>query len=192
MTELRRWHPRVACAVSFLFCALFATPSAAGLIYNFREVGSSDVIGTFEIASPPATLTMGWTTSSPSDFIALSLDPFGGNLLSASADFGGTVLSLDGLNLDGGGIGINFPTIFPGRPGEPIVDRVMSLDFSGLAGSDLIGVGTTSTYPDGTVTIGDLFLAGDWTVAAVPEPGIAALLGIALAAAGVAAKRRRR
>lgn len=184
MTDLRRWPQPVACAVVLLFCMLCATPSWANVIYEYREGTSSAVIGTLEIASPPASATSIWETIVPSDVIALSLDDivFGlgtGNLLSVafavdpSVPFG--VFSFDGSNLDIGEIHI--------IPTDPTIARFIALLFGVPAGEDVIGLAK-----DGVLT--DHF--GDWTDAAVPEPGTFALVAIGLAAAGRATKRRRR
>jgi hypothetical protein len=187
---------RIRYAVGLLFCTLFASPTWAGVIYEYRELGSSTVIGTLEIASPPASATSGWSSTVPSDWIMFSLDDsvFGlgsGNLLSIAA-FGGSIESFDGSDLDAGSLGITFPTIVPGDPLDPTIDQVMSLLFSVGAGSDFIGLSTISTFPDGGVVIGDLFLFGDWTTSTVPEPGTATLVAIALVAAGARAARRRK
>lgn len=196
MTDVSRRLQRVASAVG-LVCALFATPTWASVIYEYREVGSSAVIGTLEIASPPASATTGWSTIDSSDLIALSLDDsvFGlgtGNLLPIAATVDADILSLDGSKLDVGSLGLTFPTIVPGNPLDPTIDRAMSLAFDVPAGSDFVGLSTTFTFPNGGVLVSDLFLDGDWTIAAVPEPGTAALLAIAIAAAGGRAARRKR
>ena len=197
MTHPSHFPRRVACAVGLLFCILFATPGWAGVIYEFREAGTSDVIGTLEIASPPANATTFWSTTDPSDLVALHLENsvFGlgtADLLSIAATVGGSVLSLDGSNLDIGSVAISFPPILPADPLDPTIDQFLSFVFGVPAGSDFIGLATINTFPGGGVTTGDLFLFGDWTVAAVPEPGTAALVVLGLAVAGRAARRRRR
>ena len=58
-------------AASFLLLAMFSTASFAGVIYEYREDGSPTVIGTLEVASPPASASIGWSTAAPSDLIAL-------------------------------------------------------------------------------------------------------------------------
>jgi hypothetical protein len=197
MATLSRWPRRVVCAVGLLFCTLFATPTWASIIYEYHEAGSSAVIGTLEIASPPASATIGWSTVDPTDFLTLYVDDsvFGlgaNNQLSVAAAVGGSLLSLDGSNLDVGSIAITFPTIVPGDPLDPTIDQAMSIEFGLPPGSDFIGLSTISTFPNGSVVVADLFLFGDWTVAAVPEPSTAALVLIAVAAASRAARRKRR
>ena len=182
-------------AASFLLLAMFSIASFAGVIYEYREDGSPTVIGTLEVASPPASASTGWNTAAPSDLIALFLDDavFGlgyANLLSV----GGTlvlsgILSLDGTKLDGGGIGIQFPTIFPVVPTDPTIDQTLSILFGPSSGGDFIGVATHLTFPDGSIVIRDLFIDGNW-VAQVPEPGTLALLGLGLAGLGFARRRK--
>ena len=182
-------------AASCLLLAMFSIASFAGVIYEYREDGSPTVIGTLEVASPPASASTGWNTAAPSDLIALFLDDavFGlgyANLLSV----GGTlvlsgILSLDGTKLDGGGIGIQFPTIFPVVPTDPTIDQTLSILFGPSSGGDFIGVATHLTFPDGSIVIRDLFIDGNW-VAQVPEPGTLALLGLGLAGLGFARRRK--
>ena len=125
----RCWLSRLILgAASFLLLAMFSSAAFAGVIYEYREDGSPTVIGTLEVASPPASASIGWSTAAPSDLIALFLDNavFGlgsANLLSVGGTLGPPeILSLDGTKLDGGGFGINFPTIFPVDPTDPTID----------------------------------------------------------------------
>ena len=197
MTQLSQRARRVACAVGLLLSTVFATPTWASAIYEFREVGTSALIGTLEIATPPASATAGWDTIDASDLIALHLTDslFGlgtGNLLSTAATVSAVVLSLDGLNLDVGGIAVSFPTIVPINPLDPAIDRFLSLVFDVSGGADFIGLATIKTSPSGVV-IEDQLLHGDWQEAAsVPEPATAALMMIGLAAAVRVARRNRR
>jgi len=183
-------------AASFLFFALFSTAPFAGVIYEYRADGSPTVIGRLEVASPPAGTSIGWSTAVPSDLIALFLDDAVFGLGSANLLFvGGTlgppeIISIDGTKLDGGGIGIEFPTILPVVPTDPTIDQTLSILFGPSSGGDFIGVATRSTFPDDSIVIGDLFIDGNW-VAQIPEPGTLILLGIGLVGVGWSASRTR-
>jgi hypothetical protein len=188
MNFLKRWWRSrlILSAASFLLLAMFSVASFAGVIYEYREDGSPTVIGTLEVASPPASASIGWSTAAPSDLIALFLDNavFGlgsANLLSVGGTLGPIeILSLDGRTLDGGGgFGIDFPTIFPVDPTDPTIDYTLAISFGPFSGEDFIGVAGLFTFPDGSMAISDLFMDGNW-VARVPEPGILMLLGIGL------------
>jgi hypothetical protein len=202
MTQLSQPARCVARAVGLLLstvflCTVFATPSGAGVVYEFRETGTSAVIGTLEVAEPPASATSGWSIVDPSDLIALHLrdslfDLGTGDLLSAAASVSAAVLSLDGSNLDVGSIALSFPTIIPSDPVDPMIDHHLSILFGVPGGEDFIGLATIRTFATGVV-IEDLFVFGDWQEASsVPEPGTAALVMLGLAAAGRIARRKRR
>ena len=172
--------PLFRCALGIAFLALFGAESSASAIYEYREFGSTAVIGTLEVNSPPASVDSGWSTVDSSDVISLFLDDavFGlglDDLLLAGGTFSvDAISSLDGSKLDSGGMGITFPTIFPIDPADPRIDRTLVFDFDVIAGADSIRLASFLTFPDGSVIIGDLFADGDWTAvpdAAVPEPG---------------------
>ena len=192
---------RVVCAVGLLFCTLFATPTWASVIYEYREEGSSTVIGTLEIASPPASPTSGWSTVDPADFLALHLDDTvfdlgAGNLLSLPGTLlsGASALSLSGPNLDVGGLDVDLPAILPVDQLEPTADPFLSLMFDVPGGADFIGLLTLLSFPAGGLQTQRVALFGDWTaspVTAVPEPGTAALVLMGLAAGRLARRRRR-
>ena len=198
MNTLNVASPLCRCALGVVLLALASASSAASVIYEYREVGSTSVIGTLEIMAPPASLVSGWSTADSSDLISLFLDDgvFGlgpDNLLVAGTVGSVAISSVDGSKLDGGQMGIAFPTIPAPTPADPTIDRTLALGFLAPAGADESGVATTFTQPDGSIIIGDLFVDGDWTVApqaAVPEPGTLALLGTGLLAAVRALHRR--
>jgi len=183
----RRWLSRsFAGAASVLLLAMFSSAAFAGVIYQYRQDGSPAVIGTLEVASPPASASIGWSTAASSDLIALFLDNavFGlgaANLLSVGGTLPPEIQSLDGTKLDGGGFGINFPTIFPVDPTDPTIHQSLSISLNPFSGGDFIRVATIYIFPDGQVAIADLFMDGNW-VAQVPEPGTLMLLGIGLLA----------
>ena len=183
----RCWLSRlIRGAASFLLLAMFSSAAFASVIYEYREDGSPTVIGTLEIASPPASTSNGWSTAASSDLIALFLDNavFGlgsANLLSVGAMLPPQIQSLDGTKLDGGGFGINFPTIFPVDPTDPTIHQSLSISFNPSSGEDFIFGATFYIFPNGQIAIADLFIDGNW-VAQVPEPGILMLLGIGLLA----------
>ena len=167
MNRLNVASPLFRCALGVVFLALFDAASSASVIYEYRELGSTAVIGTLEIMAPPASTGSGWSTADSSDVIALFLDDgvFGlgpDNLLLAGGTLSVVISSLDGSKLDGGGMGITFPTIFPPSPADPTIDRALSFAFDVPAGGDFIALATFLTFPDGSVIIGDLFLDGDW------------------------------
>jgi hypothetical protein len=179
---------------------LFGAASSASVIYEYREAGSTSVIGTLEIQTPPADPGSGWSTTDSSHVLALFLDDaeFGlgsDDVLLAVSGISVDISSLDGSKLDSGGIQLSFPTIIPSNPADPTIDRSLSVAFDLPAGGDFIGLAIQSTFPDGQVIISDLELNGDWTLAqdaAVPEPSTLALLGIGLLVAGRTIRRRRR
>ena len=201
MPGLNVESPLFRCALGIVVLAISARVSSASVIYEYRESSSTAVIGTLEIAAPPASAGGPWSTVDLSDLVSLLLDDSVFGLGSGDLLSGGGVVnvagisSADGTQLDAGGVGITFPTILPPNPFDPAIDRTLVLGFDAAAGLDVVQLATFLTFPDGSVVIGDLFVDGNWTaapIAAIPEPGTFTLLGIGLAAAGRSALRRRR
>ena len=171
-------------AASVLLLAMFSSAAFASVIYEYREDGSPTVIGTLEVASPPASASIGWSTATSSDLIALFLNNsvFGlgsANLLSVGTLGPPEIQSLNGTQLDSGGFGINFPTIFPVDPTDPTIHQSLSISLNPFSGGDFIRAATIYIFPDGQVAIADLFIEGNWA-AQVPEPDTLMLLGIGL------------
>jgi hypothetical protein len=61
-------------AANVWLLAMVSSAAFAGVIYEYRQDASPTVIGTLEIASPPASASIGWSTAAPSALIALFLD----------------------------------------------------------------------------------------------------------------------
>jgi hypothetical protein len=165
-----------------------STTSFANVIYQLREAGSPQVIGTMEIASPPARRDAGWSTSDLGDMVALFLNDsvFGlgnDNLFQTSTFNLSEMSSSNGRTLDQGSLGLELPTVFPVDPAvDPTTFRTLSISFDPRPGEDFLGVTILDVFPDGTEVVGDLFISGDFT--ATSEPGTLLLLAGALAGFG--------
>jgi hypothetical protein len=170
--------------------ALFelSVPCFADVIYGYREEGSATIIGTLQIKSPPASAATGWSTANSSDLIALFLDDafFGlgsGNLLSNGGASGASASSLTGVELDSGGLAINYPPVIPSDPSDPTIEKRFSMDFAATPAGDFFGLATYITFPNGDQVVEDLFVQGDWIAertAAIPEPGTLTLMAVGL------------
>lgn len=201
MNALNAGSPLFRFVLAIVCLTAFTSVSLASAIYEYRESGSTAVIGTLELAEPPASNSAAWSTLDPSDLISLFLEDavFGlgtGNLFLAvpAISVFDAISSNDGSALDTGGIGLTFPTITPSNPADPTIDRTLVLAFDAPANTDAIRLATVFTYPDQSTVVGDLFADGNWTAAptaAIPEPGTFALLGIGFAAGARALVRRR-
>ena len=169
-----------------LICLLFqlgATNASAGVIYQYVQVGSGVALGTLEVDSPPASANIGWSTADDSDLVVLFLNDavfgFGSGNLVVGNMVSFTATSLTGATLDAGGISLSFPTI----PGDPTIDRALSLFFGLPLGADFGAAATTLTFSSGSVIVADQFVEGNWVAQQqVPEPDSLALIGLALLA----------
>ena len=132
-----------------LICLLFplgGTNASAGVIYEYVQVESGIVLGTLEVDSPPASANTGWSTADDSDLVVLLLNDavfgFGlGNLAGNVVSF--TATSASGATLDAGGVSLSLPTI----PGDPTIERALSLSFDLPPGADSGAAATTSRSP---------------------------------------------
>jgi len=150
--------------------------AAHGVVYEFRENGSENVVGTLNVASPPASETNGWSSADPADMISLFLDDaiFGlgtGNVLDLPqmGYLGYELVSLTGTDLGGG---VAFQDNTPGGPAGG-VSAFFELGFSDTLGNDVVESFANTA-----------FRSGNWGV--VPEPGSVTLLGLGLIGLGYA------
>ena len=74
MKRLNIASPLFRCALGIVFLALFASASSASVIYEYRELDSTAVIGTLEIMAPPASIDSAWGTADSSNLLSLFLD----------------------------------------------------------------------------------------------------------------------
>ena len=191
MSALNAGSPLLRFVLGIVFLTAFTSVSSANAIYEYRELGSTVVIGTLELAEPPASNSVAWSTVDPSDLVSLLLEDavFGlgtGNLFLAGPAISvfDVISSIDGSALDTGGIGLTFPTIVPSNPADPTIDRTLVLAFGAAADVDAIRLATVFTFPDESTVVGDLFVDGNWTAAptaAIPEPASLLLVGAGLA-----------
>jgi hypothetical protein len=122
--------------------------------------------------NPPQDLTMSatydWTPSNPGEFYLIGLDSGGPSFI----PFGSNQIALLG-----GHLGVSNPTTNP-QPGDLSVDTYLPFYIAQI--DSFMAQDTDATHPNGY----------SLTLAAVPEPGTFALVGLA-AAAFVAVRRRR-
>ena len=181
----------------FLGLQLFiqSTTSFATVIYQLREAGLPQVIGTLEVRSPPASGASGWSTSDLVDMVSLIFDDavFGlgsDNLVATSTSSLSSLTSFNGVTLDEGSFQLELPTVLPNDPAvDPTISRTLSMIFDPRTGEDFLGMASVFVYPDGSQLVGDLFIAGDWALA-VAEPGTFLLLGSMLVGLGLIVVRR--
>jgi hypothetical protein len=166
-------------------------------------VGSTKVIGSLEIATPPASRASGWSTVDKSDVIALRLDDtfFGlgsGNLAAGGSFDVSGISSLNGSHLDAGGISggrfvagdSKIAQSLAVLAGDPEITQSLSIFFNEGKGADFIGVASEIVFRDGSIDIADQFVNGDWDLAVVPEPTTLLLFGTTMAGLGLTARRR--
>lgn len=194
---LSEHFPRKAGCMLFLGLQLFiqSTTSFATVIYQLREAGLPQVIGTLEVRSPPASGASGWSTSDLVDMVSLIFDDavFGlgsDNLVATSTSSLSGLTSFNGVTLDAGSFQLELPTVLPNDPAvDPTISRTLSMIFDPRTGEDFLGLASVFVYPDGSQLVGDLFIVGDWALA-VAEPGTFLLLGSMLVGLGLIVMRR--
>lgn len=192
---LSEHFPRKAGCMLFLGLQLFiqSTASFATVIYQLREAGLPQVIGTLEVRSPPAS---GWRTSDLIDMVSLIFDDavFGlgsDNLVATSTSSLSSLTSFNGVTLDEGSFQLELPTVLPNDPAvDPTISRTLSMIFDPRTAEDFLGMASVFVYPDGSQLVGDLFIVGDWALA-VAEPGTFLLLSSVLVGLGLIVVRRR-
>ena len=196
---LKGHFPRNAGCMLFLALQLLiqSTTSFATVIYQLREAGSPQVIGTLEVRSPPAGSSSGWSTSDLGDMVSLFLDDAVFNLGTVNLFATSTVslvglTSFNGSTLDEGSFQLELPTVLPNDPAvDPTISRTLSMAFDPRGGEDFLGLASVFVFPDGSQVVGDLFISGDWALA-VAEPGTFLLLGSVLVGLGLMGRFRRR
>ena len=196
---LKGHFPRNAGCMLFLGLQLLiqSTTSFATVIYQLREAGSPQVIGTLEVRSPPAGSSSGWSTSDLGAMVSLFLDDAVFNLSTVNLFATSTVslvglTSFNGSTLDEGSLQLELPTVLPNDPAvDPTISRTLSMAFDPRGGEDFLGLASVFVFPDGSQVVGDLFISGDWA-RAVAEPGTFLLLGSVLVGLGLMGRFRRR
>lgn len=158
-------------------------PARADVIYEFREAGTSDVVGVMKLKSPPASATSGWGADR-SDLVSLLLNDavFGlgsGNLLLA-VTVGASIGSFDGSTIDNGIMTLDFQLTFPADPRVLSEKKDMSIFLSPLDGQDDFAMSTVIRFRDGSTLIQDLFVNGDWRVQSVAAPNTLMLCAVGL------------
>ncbi len=167
----------------FVLC-LWAGSAGANVIYEFRETGTTNVVGVMQFSAPPASATHGWSTTGQSDLLVLLLSDARFGLGSGNQLLAGTVSasadSLDGSTLDSGGVRIDFTFVFSTNPLVLSEDKSLSISFMPFVDQDLISIANRITLADGTVLISDLFVDGNWRVQSVAAPNVLMLFAVGL------------
>ena len=142
--------------------------TAASVTYQFEQSSDGAILGYLEFASPPASATSAWSTSTATDVLSFQFDS-GSGLASISLtnpSITSAINSTDGSTLDLG----TFNTNFAGLP-----NWLLTFATPGLDTASYVIMGPSTNFQ------------GNWVVSSVPVPaalwlfgsGLIGLLGVA-------------